>query len=172
MVAGCADSGRPIALRDAGRFLCIRRSETDRMLRSQTENYLLMMGRYLHLLIPSGVYAELRAAGNSREGSPKELGVHVHFPEYLSVYKPVYARRPDGAGVRECSSHRPSKAGLESRTRCHRRAQTLERGSRGVRMRIDRTGRCRTLPGAPVRPGGCRSEGKTGRDVPIGTTSA
>ncbi len=57
---------------------------------------LVVEGRYLYPYIPEGVYAELRAAMNSRERILKELSatedriqrwLKIHFPEYLSVYK-------------------------------------------------------------------------------------
>ena len=57
---------------------------------------LVVEGRYVYPYIPTGVYAELRAAMDSRERILKELGatanriqrwLKIHFPEYLSVYK-------------------------------------------------------------------------------------
>lgn len=55
--------------------------------------------RYLYPYIPTGVYAELRAAMSSRERILKELSatenriqrwLKIHFPEYLSVYKQIH----------------------------------------------------------------------------------
>ncbi len=42
--------------------------------------------------------------------------------------------------------HRNNKAGPESRTRFHLRAQTLPRSNSGTQMRIGRTKEFRTLP--------------------------
>ena len=60
---------------------------------------LVVEGRYLYPYIPKGIYAELRAAMDSRERILKELGatenriqrwLKIHFPEFLSVYKQIY----------------------------------------------------------------------------------
>lgn len=60
---------------------------------------LVVEGRYLYPYIPTGVYAELRAAMSSRERILKELSatenriqrwLKIHFPEYLSVYKQIH----------------------------------------------------------------------------------
>lgn len=60
---------------------------------------LVVEGRYLYPYIPTGVYAELRAAMSSRERILKELSatenriqrwLKIHFPEYLIVYKQIH----------------------------------------------------------------------------------
>ena len=60
---------------------------------------LVVEGRYLYPYIPEGVYAELRAAMNSRERILKELGatenriqrwLKIYFPEFLGVYKQIH----------------------------------------------------------------------------------
>lgn len=59
----------------------------------------MVEGRYLYPYIPTGVYAELRAAMSSRERILKELSatenriqrwLKIHFPEYLIVYKQIH----------------------------------------------------------------------------------